>query len=56
MTQLSTSSQQIISSKNVAKSFHSNVTLVVDVHAMGIYLKVHHVGRVGNLQPIALLE
>ncbi len=32
------------------------MTLIVHVQAMGMYLKVHHDGRKGNLQPILLLE
>jgi len=35
--------------KNVTKSFQSNVTLVVDVHALGINLKMCCVGRVKNI-------
>ncbi len=32
------------------------MTLIVHVQAMGMYLKVHHDGRKGNLQPMLLLE
>jgi hypothetical protein len=28
----------------------------MDVQAMGIYFKVHHAKKIGNLQPMALLE
>jgi hypothetical protein len=36
--------------------FQFNVTSVIDVQTMGIYLKLHCVRRVGNLQLVALLE
>jgi len=35
---------------------HRNLTLIVHVQAMGMYLKVHHDGRKGNLQPTLLLK
>jgi hypothetical protein len=35
--------------KNVTKSFQFNVTLVVDVQALGTYLKVCCVRRVKNI-------
>jgi hypothetical protein len=33
-----------------------NVSSIVGVQVVGIYLKVCHVGRVGNLRPMTLLE
>jgi hypothetical protein len=32
------------------------VTLIVHVQAMGMYLKAHHDGRKGNMQPMLLIK
>jgi hypothetical protein len=42
-------SQETSISHNSTKSFQFNVTLIVDVHVVGIYFKVHRDAREENL-------